>query len=466
MITKLPQRLGIALVLGFLALTLSWIQNDQLLRDGDEEGHVGAAELFLQDFHEGDFPKAAHRLFIADMGDYPSLYPALVGTWWYTNGSGLPSDPRIRSINLLFPLLAGLALLVIARDAGRGPALLAGACVLHLPLVAGLSRHFMPEGALVAAVALAVAAASQQRRRPNPRSAMILGLAIGLGLLTKQTFIFYLLPVLWLVQWKPSLLLALPCAALALPWILNNASDQWAYSAASVTQGGSVTLLDHLLFYPRVLASSGLGWAWCGLVLGAAAIAWRSRYRRLVLLGCVWVLGTLVLLTMVPKKYDRLLAPLLPGAAVVIAAGVAARPRLSPFVLVPVAWTTWFSWAPGSVVHTPSTEFQPGCPQVWLRPPDARDPGLNALVSAVKTHQPERLLILGAPEIPCEIQTTFGWGNHVGPYLRRSGVDLPIATEGEPSRSDLLVDFQSGNEQNPVVVELLDTQYFLRRGGE
>lgn len=466
MITKLPHWLAIALILGFLGLTLSWIQADRLLRDGDEEGHVGAAELFVQDFHERDFPKAFHRAFMADMGDYPSLYPAVVGTWWYTAGSGLPSRVRVRSINMLFALLAGLSIVSISRDAGSGAALLAGACVLHLPLVAGLSRHYMPEGALVASVALAVAAANHQRRRPTPASALILGLAIAAGLLTKQTFIFYLLPVFWLVSWQRSLALALPTAALALPWMLANLGDQWQYTTASLPHDNAVGILGHALFYPQALLSMGLGWAWCAVVAAAAAVAWRSRHRRLVILGGIWVLGTLILLTLVPKKYDRMLAPLLPGAAVVVAAGIGARPRFSALVLIPVAWTGWFSFAPGSSVRTPSSEFQPGCPQIWLRPPDTRDPGLDALVEAVTIQQPTRVLIMNAPEIPCAVQTTFGWANHVGPYLRRAGVDLPIVLDEPPSPGDLIVDFRADAPGTPVPVELLETQYSIRLGSE
>ena len=134
--------------------------------------------------------------------------------------------------------------------------------------------------------------------------------------------------------------------------------------------------------------------------------------------------------------------------------------------MLPVAWTAWFSWAPGSVVKTPSTEFQPGCPQVWLRPPDVRDPGLDSLVSAVRTHNPNRVMLLNTPEIPCEIQTTFGWGNHVGPYLRRSGVDLPITTAGPPALTDLVVDFQPLEHEAVVPVALLNTEYTIRFGGE
>jgi hypothetical protein len=246
---------------------------------------VGAAELFLQDLGEADFPGLLHRAFVADMGDYPSLYPAFVGAWWYTAGGGLPGRLRVRSVNLLFPLLAGLAIVFIARDAGSGPALLAGACVLHIPLVAGLSRHYMPEGALIASVALAVAAANRQRRYPTAGSALILGLSIAAGLLTKQTFLLYLLPVVWLVKWKRSLALVLPTAALALPWLFNNLGEQWQYTTASLPHGSSMGFGEHLLFYPRALFSMGLGWAWCAGVVAAGIVAWRSRYRRLVILG-------------------------------------------------------------------------------------------------------------------------------------------------------------------------------------
>jgi len=410
---------------------------------------------------QGEMGTAVHRALVADMGDYPSLYPALVGTWWWGVGGGQPGRLPVRLFLLLSPLLAAGAVYSLARSAGRGPALVAAGCVLHLPLVAGISRHFMPEALLIATVALAVAAADRHRSRPSPGSAALLGLALACGLLTKQTFVFFLLPVLFQVRPHRTLVWALPTGALALPWALNNLAEQFPYLSGSAGSGDGVGLLGHVLFYPRSLLQPGLGWVWLLLVVGAGACAWQSRHRRLVILGLLWLLGSAALLTLVPKKYDRLLAPALPGAALVLAAGIAARPKFAWLPVAGVAWTAWMShWdTPFSSPPGATESFHSGCTQVWVRAPVTADPGFEGIVDEVRIRNPSRVVVMNAPEIPCVLQTTFDWGAHLGPYLRRAGVDRELEHDVTPTTGDLVVDFRDNEIGTSHPLPLLNTEF-------
>ncbi len=83
-----------ALLLLWLALSLAWLRADHLVRDGDEEGHVGAAELFLQQLDEGRMGAFATDALWGDLGEYPPLYPAVVGGWWFLMGGGQPGIGR------------------------------------------------------------------------------------------------------------------------------------------------------------------------------------------------------------------------------------------------------------------------------------------------------------------------------------------------------------------------------------
>ncbi len=456
-----PRRsLILVLVLLFAALNGLWLQQDRLVRDGDEEGHVGAAELFLVDL-EGHRPGVAlHRALVADMGDYPSVYPAVTGTWWWLVGGGPPERPRVRAVNLGWLLLAGLAVVGIARQSGLPAPWLAGALVLHLPLAVGLARHFMPEGALTGAVALAVAAACWQRARPSPARAVVLGLCLALGLLTKQTFPFYAaVPVAMSVRWRPSLAWAALGLALAVPWWVTNWEHQLAYTTSSAGYRGGAGPFAHLGYYPLALFGPALGPVWCLLALGGAVVGWR-RHRGAVLLGLGWLVGGVVLMTAVPKKYDRLLVPLLPGAALLVAAGAAARPRWAPVVLGGVAWTAWLSFEDPDLAQPPSplVDFEPGCLQVWLRPPEPRALGFEPVVAAAAVAPEGPVLVVDDPSIPCSLQTTFDWAYHLGPHLRRSGQERPVVTEGEGA---IRVSFAADAGERPHAVELLDTAYAL-----
>lgn len=454
------RRVALLLLVLFVGVNAAWLSRDVLVRDGDEEGHVGAAELFLVDLDQGRPGTFLHRALVADMGDYPSLYPATVGLWWWAAGGGPPERPAVRGVSLVWLLLAAGAVGWTCRSLGLGTGALAAATVLHLPLGVGLARHFMPEGALAATVALAVAAACWQRARPTPGRALVLGLALGLGLLTKQTFPLYAAaPVLFAVRWRPSLAWSVLGAGIAAPWVVTNWAEQVAYGAASAGYRGDGGWVAHAAYYPLALGSLALGPVWTTLVTAAAALGWR-RHRFAVGLGLVWLVGGMLLLSAVPKKYDRLLVPLLPAAGLIFAAAAAARPRLAPWLLVGAGWTTWLSLDDPDLAEpaAPLVDFEPGCLQRWLRPPVALDPGFGPVLAAAAQAPDGPVLVREGPPIPCGVQTTFDWAYHLGPALRRGGQERPVVTTGD---AVLVVDFSPGAVGTAHPVPLLDATYTL-----
>lgn len=441
---RLPALLALALLLAFLAGNAAWLAQDRLVRDGDEEGHVGAAELFVHDLRSADWGMAASRALWQDMGDYPALYPAVVGVWWWATGEGQPERPAVRAVNLGFLLLAALGVAGAGRRLGleRGAAALGGAAVLALPLNVGLARHFMPEGAVVAMAALTVWAAAAQDPRRSLGPGLALGLCLGLGLLSKQTFpLAVLVPLLVLVRPGPALIWVGLGAGVALPWVVNNWQEQRAYGAASAAYASDASTLDHLVYYPVELGSSALGPVWALLLVGLLPVALRGPGARAGRLGLAWLVGGLLVLTAIPKKYDRLAAPLLPAAGLIVGAAVAARPRLGWGLLLPAAWTGWVSvadtrWSrPSAFVE----DFHPGCAQRWVRPPDPRGLGFEALAARLEPLPPGPVAVLAGPEIPCEVQTTFGWTAHLEPWLRRAGQERAVVED--PAGAVLVVDF-------------------------
>jgi len=64
---------------------------------------------------------------------------------------------------------------------------------------------------------------------------------------------------------------------------------------------------------------------------------------------------------------------------------------------------------------------------------------------------------VGAPEIPCEIQTTHVWISHLSRYLRRSGHEVVVYEEVGPVGA-MVIDWEQ--VQGEVIeVPLLDTQF-------
>lgn len=450
--------------------SLAWIQADRMVRDGDEEGHVGAAELFLQQLRSGELLAFMDDAWRGQLGEYPPLVPALTGAWWKLMGEGAPESLAVRSVGLGSLLLTAWALGQLAHrhDDGRGHAVTAAVgFVLCLPLANGVARHFMPEAPLMAAVALAVWAAVRAGERPSWGRAAFLGGVLGLGLLVKQTFVLTAaLPVLVALRrprlpWLASGLVALVVAG---PWYLRHLDAQLRYGSESAGRSGELTLLGEALYYPAATAWAGWGPVLTLGVIGGVAWALRERRARALLLPAAWFLGGMLILALIPKKYPRLLLPLLPAGGLVVAVA-AARLRRPWLALIPglLAAGGWLIFTSVRTLPPPAVvdALDPGCTQLWLRAPIDDDLGLGEVIAAVREAPPGRVAVQRAPEIPCAVQTTHGWFHHLGPALRRAGVERELF-EGRDLGAALQLTWlgpgadTSGLSGDAVFIELLD----------
>jgi hypothetical protein len=436
-----PALLASALVLLYLLVGGAWLEADRLIFDGDEAGHVGAAELLAAMWREGRLAEALGTTFAGRMGVYPPLYAGVAGAWWALWGLGDPSAVPVQGLNLLWPLLAALAVARLARPLGTRPMLAAMVAVLALPLLCGLGRHYMLEGALAAAVAWAVVALEAARARPTVGRMALLGLALGVAYLIKQTAPLYLLPLLVLrLPRRPAALVALGCGALvAAPWTVLNLQQQLGYGEESAAGTPGIPLLRHVVFYPWSLFWVAAGPILLALGVAGAAAGLRGRQpeqRAALWVAVAWLVGSMVLLGLVPRKYPRLLAPALPALGLLVALAVAHWRRgwrawaLGAALLAAVAWTTAGSlWA--LPIPDSARVLDDRCPQVWLRPPSPMDLGLVAAVHAVRHSRPGTVRVVGDLEVPCELQTTHAWSAHIGPALRRAGVDRDLDFDGD-----------------------------------
>ncbi|MFT4977248.1 MAG: hypothetical protein ACI8S6_003153, partial [Myxococcota bacterium] len=91
-----------------------------------------------------------------------------------------------------------------------------------------------------------------------------------------------------------------------------------------------------------------------------------------------------------------------------------------------------------------------GCLQRWLRPPVGDDFGFSVVADAVREAGVSEVVVFGGLEVPCVVQTTHAWIDHLPPYLRRAGLDVTVA-EGE--RGPLVVAW--GVDEPEVVVPAL-----------
>lgn len=440
----------------WLAVSWAWIRADRGPPDGDASGHVGAAELFLDLFARGEIGAALDLAWRGDTGEYPGLYPCLLGGLWALLGGGQPDGARALGLGLGLVTAAAVGWLGWRLSGGSRRALVvAWVATLLLPTANGLWRHAMPEGALIAAVAVSVAVAVWAADRPTVGRAAALGLALGLGLLTKQTYVLVgLAPILW-AAWSLGwrwLVVAAVASAIAGPWYIAHIDAQFAYGGASVAAKVAVPWLAACAYYPLVLAWEGAGPV---LALGCALAVWSlvRRGERLGLaLPAVWLLAGLLTLVALPKKYPRLLAPVTPAAALLVGLALAQRRGRAVPVVGGALATGWLVLASTVPLPEPSLyeRVDPGCAQRFLGPPLRDALGFGAVAAAVARAGAGPVVVLGGPEIPCEVRATHPWIEHLVPYLRREGLDRDVLDSARDDAA-LIVDWRAGpGEEVPV----------------
>ena len=456
--SALERRPG-ALALGggllWAGLNLVWLSQDHVPRDGDEQGHVGAAELFRALWAEGQVGAALGGALAGDYGEYPPLWPGLLGAAWALLG-GTPEGLLLRAFPLISVVVTAFAVADLTMGLlRRGPearpaAALAGLLCLLMPLPVGVARHYMPEAPLMAAVSLSLALGLRAAEAPRWGRLLAWGLSLGLAGLIKQTAALALAAPTLFLAWRigPRALVGLGVGALVVaPWLIQNIAQQQIYAQTSVIgsdgggdggggEGGGAPLWAHLLHTPSQLIFVGLGpvLSLAALRYGPAGLrAARGTGGRLLL---VWLLGGALLLTLIPKKYPRLILPICPAVLPLLAIGLAQRPRREGLLVLGggAAGLTLMSLV--ALPEAPlSRRLDPRCPQTWLGPPDPDDLGLSATVAAIAAAPPGPVAVFAPPPIPCAVQSTHDWIEHLGPRLRYEGVERDILIDPSPEEA-------------------------------
>ncbi len=480
---------GLALVLLFHVLSsLHWQAMDAGPPDGDEAGHLGAVELYKDLIDDAGIARATYTAFTSP-SDYPPLFALLNGailSWLPVQG------PFPRGMGGLLTAWSSLALVAVAwmttvaagqerlRNEQRVHArawprrfrlspgesgwagVIAALAYATFPLASATARHALLEPFVALWVALSLGLALRTRGFSRTIPTLLLAATIAAGLLSKQTFLLYVAAPLGLLviagirthgaavlsRLGLLVLTALPLPAL---WVATHWESQAAYGAASMAAKADVGLLLHLAYYPVVLFGLGLGLAWTlPLLIGALHLGARSRSWLLTAFFLV-----LVTLTLIPKKYPRLIVPALPLAASLLAVGTATlASRRGRDLLVGGAGLVGLLQQAAVTIPIPGIppdagtwrpaflqSVDPGCPQIWIRTPRPDALGLDPLLQVLKSldHDSSERLRVGfvrEPTIPCEYETTFDYAYHLLEFARRHDIqleDIPVF-EMDPDR--------------------------------
>src|SRR3954469_12261503 len=218
---------AIALGLAFVAICVLWTLVAHRVPDGDQGRHLYTVGLFFEELKKG------HQLvaYRYEPG-FGALYPPFVfevGVVGMLIGGKNPDAPVLAMDLVFIPLLV----LGVYR-AGRithGPlvGLLAVAFALASPLLISGSHLFMFDVPLTAMVALAVWLLLASQRFARLGVCVAAGVAVGLGLMTKPPFAFFIVPLVAVMllrggwrNWRGVMIVAGLGALIAAPWYLKH----------------------------------------------------------------------------------------------------------------------------------------------------------------------------------------------------------------------------------------------------
>jgi hypothetical protein len=419
---------------------IHWLSSDKLIRDGDEEGHVGAAEMFKDWFIQGEYTLFLSQLFWGDLGEYPPFFAAYVGFWW-----GLfdvqPENLLLRATILLFPISTALFCAWYSKRK-EGPWDVIFVITLFIPLTNGLARHYMIENPLHTFMALFLLCLSIERKQGYLGA----GLVLGISLLCKQTTILYAAP-LFLIFYA-NLHWILLGSLIAFPWYFLHFGDQSQYIQSSITSPTSPNILESIGAPFASLFWENIGFV--GLlifILVCKTLLMKTKgdvyERKFWLVFAV----TMLVFILLPKKYPRLMVGVLPLVVLLFNDILKHESRRTQHFIMTLMIGQYFYFSflpsPPNLLREVSDDR---CPQIWNRPPYDSDLGLQEVYTWIQTQDQISHIRMYVDPIPCKLQTTHGYPYHVEIYLRRRGIDVTIE--------------EVDNKKNAMIIWSEQTQIF------
>lgn len=329
---------GFALV---AAIHLAWAAANRMPPIWDMAHHQFMGWLHLQAFEKGTL--------LADLSSISSYYPPL----YYIQEAfvlSLTGPTRFLAwiINLPGLLLLSFSTYRIALRICRPvPAALAGITVLLLPLVAWSSRETLLDPTLTGWVALALLLILKSNLLESRGWTLVLGLGIAAGMLTKWTFIVFLIPPLLFSLYSTRTTLKavrnlFDAGLVALPWIfwwyLPNLGSLWqrfelTAQAASWEQDPLLSSVWGWIYYPRSLSSYYLFFLLTVAFGWALYLLCRHRLRGTETFLLWTLLGGILILTLLKAKDPRYVMPLV-SALWILLIGTFASQKGQQWVLV------------------------------------------------------------------------------------------------------------------------------------
>jgi len=320
----------ILLACAFLYLTISniiWIAWDTRPPFWDMAVHQTGALRILNAISEQGLGGLTSLGYATDF--YPPLFHSVVAVFYAIVGVS-PDAAQLANIPATAILLGStywIGRRLVSPITGAVAATLLG----FYPLMIWLSREAAIDYWLTAMVALGFALLIETDSFQNPRMSVLFGFVCGLGMLTKWTFVLFLLfPALWMAQrhFKQAMGSAAVATLVASIWYLpqfNSLGSFLALNTAGGVSEGDPTRISWqaIVFYVRALEGYQLFLPLFVLFLVGLVLTLKDFNPQWIPLF-LWLFGGWVGLLLFVNKDPRYSVPILPAVAIISATAIAA----------------------------------------------------------------------------------------------------------------------------------------------
>jgi 4-amino-4-deoxy-L-arabinose transferase-like glycosyltransferase len=357
-----------ALVAAALVVSGAWIGIDHRTPEWDQAYYLDLTYHYVTALHGGGLGGLLQQIW-SPLASHPPLFTVSMLVPFLAFGDSPTSGAMVNVA--LWPVLLLSVGDITARLYGRRAALLAMALTATMPILVGLSHDILEDFEVVTAVALAIAILLRTRCFSSRPASLALGVALGLGALTKPTFLAYVIGPVAIVGVGAASLMrvelrdaatrraaiqrlanamdaALICLIVAAAWFLPQLGQTLAYigrataGTGAIGQGPSnpltpasiaaytIRVMDRGVSLPIMLAGIVAfvavvpRWLWTRGRVGPSEYARRLGHAALLV---SWVGLPYVVLASARNQDLRYIAPALPAVGIATAALVVAIPN-------------------------------------------------------------------------------------------------------------------------------------------
>jgi 4-amino-4-deoxy-L-arabinose transferase-like glycosyltransferase len=182
--------LALALLVAIVVVDVSWIAREHRSPPWDQAHYLDVMWRYRTALNSNGLSALVHTIRGTDPNHAP-LYPILAFPFSYLFGDGVRSALVLNL--LLLPILVVSSGEIAASIFGSRARLLSMFLVATTPIIVGLSHEVLQDFLLTTVVAVAVLCLLKARWLTRTSACLCAGVAMGIGMLTKVTFLLYVL---------------------------------------------------------------------------------------------------------------------------------------------------------------------------------------------------------------------------------------------------------------------------------